>query len=94
MMRGHRGWRELNMLNGDKISKINNFIGGLMSPKSSENKAIAGSKESEDEEWNYEQVQASTSKFVFIPFPSISFSLLGHVLHVLYKYHMYSSHGT
>ena len=46
MMRGHRGWRELNMLNGDKISKINNFIGGLMSPKSSENKAIAGSKES------------------------------------------------
>jgi hypothetical protein len=56
MMRGHRGWRELNTLNGDKFSKINNFIGGLMSPRSSESKAVAVTKEIEDDEWTFEQV--------------------------------------
>ncbi|KAI5056701.1 hypothetical protein GOP47_0028519 [Adiantum capillus-veneris] len=55
MMRGHRGWRELSMLNGDKLTKINNFIGGLMSPRSSENKGFTGAKEADDEEWAFEQ---------------------------------------
>eukprot|EP00250_Pteridium_aquilinum_P001456 c11646_g1_i1 orf=256-1281(+) len=55
MMRGHRGWRELSMLNGDKLTKINHFIGGLMSPRSSEHKGFTGAKEADEEEWAFEQ---------------------------------------
>ncbi|KAH7444971.1 hypothetical protein KP509_02G100100 [Ceratopteris richardii] len=55
MMRGHRGWRELSALNGDNLSKFNNFIGGLMSPKGSEHKGFTGANEADDETWAFEQ---------------------------------------
>lgn len=49
MMRGHRGWRELSMLNGDKIAKLNSFFEGLMSPRSSELRDV------DNDEWAFEQ---------------------------------------
>lgn len=55
MMRGHRGWRELSMLNGDRLTKFNHFIGGLMSPRGSDSKGSPREKEVEDEEWAFEQ---------------------------------------
>lgn len=55
MMRGHRGWRELSILNGDKLTKINNFFEGLMSPKTSDNKSAPTMRDMDTDDWAFEQ---------------------------------------
>ena len=55
MMRGHRGWRELHIVPKNRISKISEFFGDIVSPKVSENKATEINYAVEDN-WIFEKV--------------------------------------
>eukprot|EP00249_Psilotum_nudum_P020892 c27886_g1_i3 orf=1221-2294(+) len=56
MMRGARGWKELSVLNGDKISRLTSFLDGFIASRSSQSKASStGTTETETDDWTFEQ---------------------------------------
>eukprot|EP00249_Psilotum_nudum_P020894 c27886_g1_i5 orf=1148-2221(+) len=56
MMRSARGWKELSILNGDKISKLSSFFDGFISSRNSESKASStGTSDRNADEWTFQQ---------------------------------------